>query len=139
MYWILLCATILLCQFERAAAQVWSTDVAPILYNNCVSCHRSGGIAPFSLMTYPEAVNAAGSVKSSVSAKRMPPWPPDPTYKRLAHERLLSQQEISTIVNWVNNGTPQGNPGLAPPQPTFSNSGDIPGTPNLITTTPLKQ
>ncbi|HRO43114.1 MAG TPA: T9SS type A sorting domain-containing protein [Flavipsychrobacter sp.] len=119
-----------------ANAQVWSTDVAPILYNSCVSCHRSGGIAPFSLTTFTEAVNSAASIASAVTNKRMPPWPPDPSYKKLAHERLLSQQEINTIVNWVNNGQQQGNPTLAPPIPVFNNNGDIPGTPDLVTKIP---
>lgn len=131
---IQVCFLLFLCL--KTGAQVWSTDVAPILYNNCVSCHRTGGIAPFPLMTYAEAANASGSIASAVSNKRMPPWPPDPSYKRLAHEKLLSSQEITTIVNWVNGGIPQGNPSLAPPQPTFSNNGDLPGIPDLIAKIP---
>jgi hypothetical protein len=62
----------------------------------------------------------------------MPPWPPDPSYNRLAHERLLSAAERSKIVSWVNGGRPQGNPALEPPAPTFSNKGSLPGTPDLI-------
>jgi hypothetical protein len=116
---------------------VWSTDVAPILYNNCATCHRNGGIAPFSLMTYGDAAAAAVSMSAAVLAKHMPPWPPDPTYKNLAHERLLSQQQINTIVNWVSGGTPQGDPNLAPPQPVFNNNGDLQGTPDLITKIPV--
>lgn len=123
---------------EPATAQtaVWSTDVAPILYNNCASCHRTGGIAPFDLISYSNAVTYANAIASAVSAKRMPPWPPNPSFSRLAHERLLEQQEIDKIVDWVNNGKPQGDPGLAPPAPVFNNDGDLPGTPDLVTQIP---
>lgn len=122
--------------FTAAKAQVWSTDIAPVLYNNCVSCHRPSGIAPFSLLTYQDAVTFGNAVSSAVSAKRMPPWPPDPSYKRLAHERILSPTDIDKIVSWVNSGKPQGDPVLAPPQPVFSADGDLPGTPDLVTQIP---
>ena len=131
MFYRLLFSVVLGLSVLHTQAQVWSTDVAPILYNNCVSCHRTGGIAPFSLLTYTEAFNGGGAISSAVTARRMPPWPPDPSYRRLAHERLLTQQEINTIVSWVNNGKPEGDPTLAPPQPVFGNA-DLSGTPDLI-------
>ncbi len=118
-------------QCVSAQTAVWSTDVAPIVFNNCSNCHRAGGIAPFALMTYQDAVAHAGTIAAQVSSKKMPPWPPDVNYRRLAHERILSQQQIDKIVSWANGGTPQGNPALAPPQPVFSNDGDIPGTADL--------
>jgi len=110
---------------------VWSTDVAPILYNNCVSCHRTGGAAPFDLTTYQNALTYSNAIASAVGARRMPPWPPDPAYKQLAHERLLSQGEINKIISWVSGGSQQGDPTLAPPPPVFSSNGDLPGTPSL--------
>ncbi len=115
----------------------WSSGVAPILYNNCVSCHRPGGIAPFELVTYQNAVTFGSAIAASVSNRRMPPWPPDPTYKRLAHERLLEQSEIDKIVDWVNGGKPHGDPNLAPPLPVFNSSGDLPGTPDLVAPIPV--
>jgi hypothetical protein len=115
----------------KAQTPVWSTDVAPILFNKCASCHRPTGIAPFSLLTYNDAKSEAGSIASAVQTRNMPPWPPDPAYNALAHERLLTQNEIDKIKNWVTGGTPQGDPNLAPPQPQFNANGDIPGTPDL--------
>ncbi len=118
------------------AQATWSTEVAPIIYNKCASCHRSGGIAPFPLITYQDAVNNSGSINTQAQNRTMPPWPPDPTFNRLAHERLLSQDEIDKIADWATHGTPQGNISLAPPPPTFSTTGDLPGTPNLISKIP---
>jgi hypothetical protein len=121
----------------HAQTPVWSTDVAPILYNHCTTCHHNGGIAPFSLITYDTAVAYAGNIKADVLSKKMPPWPPDPTYARLSHERILSAADINTIVNWVNGGTPSGTISLAPPAPVYANHGMIPGTPDLIKKIPV--
>ena len=52
------------------------------------------------LTTYAEADAFKFQIKHSVEDKHMPPWPPDPAYSRLAHERLLSQAEIDKIVSW---------------------------------------
>jgi mono/diheme cytochrome c family protein len=40
----------------------YTRDVAPILYKNCVVCHRPNDIAPVSLMTYKDT--ALGEVNS---------------------------------------------------------------------------
>ncbi|MBL7718307.1 MAG: hypothetical protein JNL72_05670, partial [Flavipsychrobacter sp.] len=129
-------ALLSLCWQKAAAAYVWSTDIAPILYDNCASCHRMGGIAPFPLINYNEALAFSQSIKHSVQDKHMPPWPPDINYSRLAHERVLTQQEIDMIVSWVDSGAQSGNINLAPPPPVFSNNGDIPGTADLTVTIP---
>ncbi|MCW5908915.1 MAG: T9SS type A sorting domain-containing protein [Chitinophagales bacterium] len=117
------------------AQTTWSEHVAPILYAHCTPCHHTGGIAPFSLMTYAEAFAAYPSIKSSVQNKRMPPWPPDPNYKHFVHERVLTTQEINTIVDWANSGAQQGNITQAPAQPTYSNTTQL-GTVDLSVTIP---
>lgn len=121
----------------HAATPDWATKVAPILYNHCTSCHHDGGIAPFSLITYSDASLHAGTIKTAVTSKQMPPWPPDPTYNHLAHERLLSAADIATISDWVDGGTPGGTLSLAPPVPVYANTGMIPGTPDLKVKIPV--
>ncbi len=120
------------CTWANAQTPKWATDVAPILYNNCTSCHHDGGIAPFSLISYGSAVAYSSSIKIEVSLGKMPPWPPDRSYSRFAHERLLTATEISTIVDWINGGTPSGTLSMAPPEPVYTNTGAIPGTPDLV-------
>lgn len=97
----------------------WADNIAPILYNNCTSCHIEGGIAPFSLVGYQKAKDYASSIKSSTQNRRMPPWPADPQYKRYAHERILSTEEIKAISDWVDGGKPEGNLANAPANPTL--------------------
>ncbi|MCS7073167.1 MAG: cytochrome c, partial [Bacteroidia bacterium] len=125
----------LFCTAVSAQTPTWSEDVASIVYSKCSSCHHTGGIAPFSLMNYQEAQDNALGILNAVSSRYMPPWPPDPTYRRYAHEKFLSDAEINTIVSWINGGTPQGNPNLAPTPPTFNNNGLL-QNPDLTLTIP---
>ena len=103
----------------HAQTPTWSDDVATIIYNNCSNCHRDGGIGPFSLMSYEEAVSNSAGIQSQVESKLMPPWKPDPTYTHFKDERQLTETEINTLVAWVNGDTPLGDPGTAPPAPVF--------------------
>ena len=66
----------------RAAANAptFNKDVAPILYQNCITCHRPGEIAPMSLLTYAEARPWARGIKAKVASREMPPWFADPQY-----------------------------------------------------------
>jgi hypothetical protein len=106
----------------QTVTPTWADDIAIILYRNCATCHHPGGLAPNSLMTYTEAYNYAYLINSYVSSQKMPPWPPDPTYKHLANERILSASDKTKISNWVLGGAPQGNPNNAPTPPTFTNN-----------------
>lgn len=117
-----------LCSFSLglfAQTPNWSEHIAPILFNNCTSCHVDGGIGPFSLATYNQAVTYSGGVKSATAARRMPPWPADVQYQRYAHERILSSEEISTIAAWVDGGMPKGDTTKAPAKPTLKKGGSI--------------
>jgi hypothetical protein len=106
-------------------AQNWAENIAPILYNKCTTCHNSNGIAPFSLLSYHDALVNDLDIQHSVNSRKMPPWPPDPAYRHLAHERVLTPLEIATINNWVNNGSPEGDSTLAPPAPVYSSQAEI--------------
>lgn len=109
----------------------WADDIAPIFYNKCTKCHHDGGIAPFSLINYTTAVAYKSIIKYDVQNGIMPPWPPDTSYTRFVEERILTPTELQKIVDWVNNGTPQGNMANAPAPPTYTNVYQLPGTPDI--------
>jgi hypothetical protein len=118
-------------------AQVtWAADIAPIIYKNCSVCHNSHGIAPMELMNYNDAVQYANDIADDVTNKIMPPWPPDPSYNHLAHERILSQQEINAINDWVTYGTPRGDSTLEPAPPVFTTSAQI-TNPDMVIHAPV--
>jgi hypothetical protein len=121
-----------LCMAFAAQAQTptWSADVASIIYNKCSNCHHAGAIGPFPLMSYQDAFVQAAGIEGSVYDDKMPPWPPDPSYRRYAHERLLTADEKTKILDWVSNGAPEGDPNTAPAPPVYTDAWAIP-TPDL--------
>jgi hypothetical protein len=114
---VLLLFTLVIFSINLAAQTTWSEHIAPILYDNCTSCHIDGGIGPFSLVGYPKAKAYASSIAAATNNRSMPPWPADPKYHRYAYERLLSTEEINLIDDWAKNNAPEGDPQKAPAEP----------------------
>ena len=112
-------------RFHRSDKQINVENFANIIYSKCSSCHNLNGIAPFSLMSYSDAVDNASDIKDAVQNQSMPPWPPDPAYNRLAHERVLTAQEIADIADWVDGGTQRGDSTTEPAPPIFNGSDEI--------------
>src|SRR6185503_1086530 len=113
-------------QFTSAQTPDWSSKIAGIIYSNCSSCHHEGGIGPFSLMTYDDAVNNAANIQSYVVAGKMPPWPPDASCSyQIIGDRSLSDDDINAINDWVNGGTPSGDLATAPLPPTFAANNSV--------------
>lgn len=101
----------------------YAKDVAPILNQKCVSCHRPGDIAPMSLLTYEEVRPWVKSIAKNVSENIMPPWHADPSIDRdYANDRSLTPEQIATITEWAAAGAPRGSQADMPPTPTFSQS-----------------
>jgi Copper type II ascorbate-dependent monooxygenase, C-terminal domain len=112
----------------------FSKDVAPILYKNCVVCHRPNDIAPMSLMTYKEVRPYARQVQKQVVERKMPPWHADPERGEFLNDPRLSIQDIQLIDNWARAGSPEGDPKDLPPAPTFKAGWHI--EPDLVLTIP---
>ena len=85
----------------------WSREVSRIVLKSCAGCHREGGTA-FSLLTFEEARPWAVAIKEEVLGRRMPPWGAAKGFGAFAHDRGLSQDEISLIADWVEGGAPEG-------------------------------
>jgi mono/diheme cytochrome c family protein len=104
----------------------YTKDVAPILQEKCQTCHRSGGIAPMSLLTYQQAKAYSKAIRQRVVARTMPPWFLDKTVgvQHFTNDISLNDQQIATIAKWVDEGTPEGNSKDAPPAKVFDESND---------------
>ena len=113
----------------------FTKDVAPILYKHCASCHRSGDIAPMSLLTYEETRPWAKSIREKVASGQMPPWHAVAPHGTFANDRRLSEQEKDTLTRWVNGGSPKGDPKDLPPAPKFTDGWEI-GTPDAVISMP---
>lgn len=115
----------------------WSDNIASIVYSKCASCHHQGAIGPFNLMSYNDAVAAASGIIDAVGNDRMPPWPPDTTYRKYAHQRALTIQQKTAILDWISNGLPAGNLSNAPAPPVFPVGSAVNQSPDLITQMPV--
>src|SRR5437870_12583394 len=84
-----------------AGAPTFSKDIAPILYKNCVECHRPTAMAPMSLLAYEDARPWARAIKLKVQSRQMPPWGADPTVGKYSNDVSLKQAEVDAIAAWV--------------------------------------
>src|SRR5213596_1047828 len=102
---------------DAAKTPTFTRDIAPIFQEKCEACHRPDSIAPMSLMTYAEARPWARSIKARVGDRQMPPWQIDRTVgiQKFKNDRSLTDDQVETIVHWVDAGAPQGDPKDMPP------------------------
>src|SRR5215467_4841062 len=109
----------------------YNEHIAPLLYNNCVKCHRPNQVAPFPLLTYDDATRHGRDIVIQTQSRYMPPWKPEPGWTAYRDERRLSTDQIALLKKWVDDGMPQGDPAKALPIPVFNDSWQL-GTPDLI-------
>ena len=125
---------------DTAKQGTFYKDIAPLFQENCQGCHRQGGtqlggmIAPMPLTTYDEVRPWARAIAKKVAAKEMPPWFASPEFHGVfANERTLTEEQIATVVGWVEAGAPAGNPADAPPPKQWDDyEGWIIGKPDLV-------
>ena len=117
----------------------FAKDVAPIFQQKCQGCHRPGTVAPMSLMTYAEVRPWARSIRQRVAARQMPPWhiSRNVGIQEFKNDRSLTDEQVTTIVAWVDAGAPLGDPRDLPAPVSFP-EGDAwqIGTPDLIVSMP---
>ncbi len=124
--------TIFLAEF--ALGQVsFNKDIAPIIFNHCMSCHRQGEIGPMSLTNYEEVKNWAYTIKYVTEQRIMPPWKADHDFSRFLGENYLNDDQIKKIADWVDDGLQEGLASDLPQAPVFPTNSLL-GTPDLVLT-----
>src|SRR5438128_7032484 len=126
------------------SAVTFAKDVAPILQAKCQDCHRAGSMAPMSLVTFEETRPWARAIKERVSTRQMPPWHIDRAVgvQKFKNDMSLSDEQVETIVRWVDAGAPQGDPkDMPPPKPLVTDNEwkgvrDGYGPPDLVVKSP---
>jgi thiol-disulfide isomerase/thioredoxin/mono/diheme cytochrome c family protein len=112
--------------------------ISRILQQNCVECHRAGGVAPFSLESYQEVTSHAGMIRKQVEKGVMPPWfavPTHPGPSPWANDRTLAAQDKADLLAWLAGGRKEGEPSDAPLPRVFPKEWAI-GTPDAIVRIP---
>jgi peroxiredoxin len=127
------------CVIERTAKPddkkevTYSQHVARLIQKRCQECHRPGEIGPFSLLTFEDARQRTGRIREAVLEQRMPPWHADPRHGEFSNDRRLTQDELDTLLAWIDRGAPKGDDQDLPPPPKFVEGWKI-GKPDKIFT-----
>jgi mono/diheme cytochrome c family protein len=122
-----------------ATVPTFAKDVAPIVFTNCASCHRSGEVAPMTLTSYEDVRPWAKVIREKVRSREMPPWGADPAHSlKMRNDRSLTQAQIDTIVAWVDGGAPKGSDADLPPVPTFADGWTFGREPDYILEMPVE-
>jgi peroxiredoxin/mono/diheme cytochrome c family protein len=114
------------------ATITYSKHIAPIFRDACVQCHREGEIAPFPLTDYAEISGWAETIAEVVAEQRMPPWHANPAYGEFANDCSLSDAQRDTVLAWVAQGAPEGDPADSPPPRTYVSGWQLPREPDLV-------
>ena len=116
----------------NSAPVTFNKDVLPILQKNCQGCHRPGELAPMSFLSYSETRPWAKAMKQAVVTKKMPPWFAEKGH--FANDRTLTDDDISTLARWADNGAPEGDAKDKPAPLAFQDGWNI--QPDLIVEMP---
>jgi mono/diheme cytochrome c family protein len=91
---------------REKATPDYTTEVAPIIAENCAACHREGGIAPFAFNSNQMLVGWSPMVREVLLTKRMPPGQIDPYVGEFKNSMTLTIEETQTLVDWIDAGSP---------------------------------
>jgi mono/diheme cytochrome c family protein len=127
------------CIFETPApdaasaksAVTYTRQIAPILNAHCVTCHREGEVAPFSLTSGDDAAHHAKQIAKVTAARLMPPWKPVAGWGRFLDEERLGERELALLSAWAEAGAPEGDAAELPPLPEFEEGWPL-GEPDLV-------
>ncbi len=87
------------------AAITWHNRISRIVQDNCMTCHRAGGVGPFPLETYDQVKSRSSMLARVVGAGVMPPWfaAPSPAdqHSPWKNDRTLAEADKSDLLAWL--------------------------------------
>src|SRR5437868_4786639 len=109
----------------------FNKQIAPIIYNNCSSCHRPGEAAPFSLLSYQDVMKKGRLIAAATASRLMPPWKAEQASYPYRDQRRLKDSDIALIQEWVKEAMPEGSPAAKTEPPKFTSGWQL-GEPDLV-------
>jgi len=132
------------CTLEHEApsieiAHTYHNRISRIMQQNCIECHRSGGVGPFALDTFADVVGHAAMIRQVVDQKTMPPWfaaKPDGQHTSVwANDRSLTDADCTDLLKWLSSDRIEGDPEDAPLPRVFAEEWTL-GVPDLVVQLP---
>ena len=93
---------------HASATPDYASEVAPIIAEQCVSCHRAGGIGPFAMDSHLMLQGWSPMIREVLLTRRMPPTQVDPNIGHFSNARYMSDANMQTLVHWIDAGAPRG-------------------------------
>lgn len=118
---------------DEKRSVTFAEHIAPIVFQNCTTCHRPGEAGPFPLTNYAETKKRSNLIAEVTAEKSMPPWHPDEGCGEFVGERRLSKEQVNLLRAWAESGAPEGDAAKTPALPKFP-EGWRGGTPDLVLT-----
>jgi tetratricopeptide (TPR) repeat protein len=123
----------------------FNKDVAPILFEQCATCHRPTNPnagkspedqwcfagAPFTLLTYRDARDHATQIAAATARHAMPPWLPEQGAGTFANVRRLRDDQIAILKRWADEGAVEGDAADKPQSPKWPDGWQL-GQPDLV-------
>jgi peroxiredoxin len=125
------------CYFETKAERNAASDItyyrniAPLVQNHCLSCHRDGEVAPFPLANYEQVSKRSRQIARVVDEGLMPPWRAADPYGHFHGDRRLSPEQKRLFAAWSQAGAPAGDRDDEPTAPQFATGWQL-GEPDMI-------
>jgi peroxiredoxin/mono/diheme cytochrome c family protein len=129
------------CELDLSAAKAapvgvtYHNRISRIIQTNCIECHRTGGVGPFSLEKYEDVVAHAGMIRKVVEKGTMPPWFAAPAgdgkSSHWANDRSVPAADKADLFAWLKSDRPKGDPADAPLPRTYAD-GWLIGKPDAV-------
>lgn len=91
-------------EYQNHGLLSYENDIAPILAENCATCHREGGIAPFALNNHAMVQGWAPMIREVLMTRRMPPGQIDRHVHQFSNDRNLEIEQIQKLISWIDAG-----------------------------------
>ena len=92
----------------------YAIEIAPIIAEQCASCHREGGIGPFAMDSHLMLQGWSPMIREVLLTKRMPPTQVDPYIGHFSNARYISDLDLQRLVHWIDAGAPRGGADIDP-------------------------
>lgn len=109
----------------------FAENIGPLFLARCAECHRPGGFAPFSLLSYEDSAKRTELIRRVAINRQMPPTSGESEFTRIPLQPKLTDQELLMLQQWVRAGAPEGPKDRFPAPPLFHSGWKL-GQPDLI-------
>jgi hypothetical protein len=99
---------------HASATPDYATQIAPIIAEQCATCHREGGIGPFAMDSHLMLQGWSPMIRETLITKRMPPTQVDPNIGHFNNARYMTDGDLQTLVHWIDAGAPRGESAIDP-------------------------